>query len=398
MRRTRGLRLGSIAGIDIAADPSLLIIFFLITFSLAEGVFPAWHPGWTGEVCWLTAVGAAVLYFISVLTHELSHALVGRVCGVEIRQITLFMFGGVAQMEGEPPSWRAELGMAIVGPLTSLVLGILFLLLEALVSGPLNFDPGNPGKALAALGPIATLLLWLGPVNIVLGLFNLVPGFPLDGGRVLRAIMWGFTGNLQLATRRASIAGQAFAWLLMSTGVLMILGLSLPLLGGGFINGVWLAFVGWYLNNAALLSYQQLLIHDALEQVPARKLMRTSFLRVDPEMRISTLVNEYLMASGQRAFPVEAQGRLVGMVSLRDLQKADRTAWGALTVSAIMTPAVRLAVASPEEGALEALQMISRLDVSQLPVVRDGQVLGLLGREDILKWLSLHPAGTPVSR
>jgi Zn-dependent protease/CBS domain-containing protein len=392
MRRSRGLRLGSIAGIDIAADPSLLIIFFLITFSLAEGVFPTWHPAWATEVCWLTAGGAAVLFFVSVLTHELSHALVGRVCGVEIRQITLFMFGGVAQMEGEPPSWRAELGMAIVGPLTSLVLGILFLALEGLVSGPLNFDPDNPQKALAALGPIATLLLWLGPVNIVLGLFNLVPGFPLDGGRVLRAIMWGFTGNLQLATRRASIAGQAFAWLLMSSGVLMILGLSLPLVGGGLVNGVWLAFIGWYLNNAALLSYQQLLIHDALEQVPARKLMRTRFLRVDPEMRISTLANEQMMASGQRAFPVEAKGRLVGMVSLRDLQKADRTAWDTLTVGAIMTPAARLAVISPEEGALEALQMIGRLDVSQLPVVRDGELLGLLGREDVLTWLSLHPA------
>ncbi len=392
MRWTRGLHLGSVAGIDITADASLLIIFLLIVFSLATGVFPAWHPGWSTELCWLTAVGSAVLFFISVLTHELSHALVGRFCGVQIRRITLFMFGGIAHMEGEPPSWRAELGMAVVGPITSLVLGILFLGLAGLFTGSLHFDPGNPRKVLSEVGPVASLLLWLGPVNIVLGLFNLVPGFPLDGGRVLRALMWGLTGDLQLATRWASIAGQAFAWLLMSTGVLLILGLRLPLLGAGLLNGVWLAFIGWYLNNAALLSYQQLLIRDILEHVPVRKLMRTRFLQVDPQMRISTLVNEYVMASGQRAFPVEAEGRLVGMVSLRDLQKAERTAWDTSTVGTIMTPAAKLAVVSPEEDALQALEMISRLDLNQLPVVRDSEFLGLLVREDILKWLSLHPA------
>jgi Zn-dependent protease/CBS domain-containing protein len=394
MRRAR-LRLGSIGGIEIGADASLLILFFLITFTLATGLFPVWHPEWTTGLSWFTALGAAVLFFISVLTHELSHALVGQVYGVEIRRITLFMFGGVAHMEGEPPSWRAELAMAIVGPLTSLLLGFLFLWLAGLVTGPLKIDPDNPRKALAALGPIASLLLWLGPVNIALGLFNLVPGFPLDGGRVLRAVIWGLTGNLQLATRWASNAGQGFAWLLMSAGLLMILGLRVPFLGGGFVNGVWLAFIGWYLNNAALLSYQQLLIRDALERVPVQKLMQTQFMHVDPQMPVATLVNEYLMPSGQRAFPVEAGGRLVGIVSLRDLQKAARTDWESVTVGAIMTPAAKLAVISPDQDALEALAIISQLDLNQLPVVRDGEFLGLLRREDILKWLSLHAPRSP---
>jgi len=392
MRGIGRLHLASISGIDIEADASLVIIFLLITFSLATGVFPAWHPQWPAGLCWLTALGAAVVFFSSVLAHELAHSLVGRVYGVVIRRITLFMFGGMAHMEGEPPSWRAELGMAVAGPLMSLLLGVLFLWLAGVMSGPLNIDLDNPRKALATLGPTATLLLWLGPVNITLGLFNLVPGFPLDGGRVLRAIMWGVTGNLQLATRRASNAGQAFAWALMAAGVLMILGLRLPVLGGGFTNGLWLAFIGWYLNNAALLSYQQLLIHDALERVPVRQLMQTHFVRVDPHMRVSTLVDDYVMASGQRAFPVEAQGRLVGIASVRDLQRSDRSNWDTATVGAIMTPAGSLAVISPERGALEALALMTRLDLNQLPVVRDNELVSLLRREDILKWLSLHTA------
>lgn len=390
MRLASGLSLGSIAGIQVAVDWSLLIIFFLITFSLAAGVFPAWHPDWSAALSWVTALAAALLFFASVLTHELSHAIVGRARGIEIRRITLFMFGGMAHMENEPPSWRAELSMAIVGPLTSLVLGFLFLWLAGLVSGPLEIDPNHPQDALAALGPVATLLLWLGPVNIVLAVFNLVPGFPLDGGRVLRALLWGVTGDLRLATRWASHAGQGFAWLLMATGFVMILGLRVPFLGGGLVNGLWLAFIGWFLNNAALMSYRQLLVRESLEDVPVRRLMQTRFMRVDPKMYVSTLVHEHLMPSGQRAFPVEENGRFLGMVSLRDLQKRERHAWDSTTVSEIMTPAAELVTVAPEQDATEALAIIGRRDLNQLPVVQKDELLGLLRREDILKWLSLH--------
>src|SRR5487761_356295 len=288
MHTTAGLRLGSISGIEIHADWSLLIIFALISFGLATGLFPSWHPNWSPATAWITALVAAVL------VHELSHALVGRAYGVQIRRITLFMFGGVAQMENEPPSWRAELSMAIVGPLTSLALGFAFLGLASLVNGPVRIDPSHLPRSLSALGPIASLLLWLGPINIILGVFNLVPGFPLDGGRVLRAVMWGITGVLHRATQRAARAGQFFAWLLMSAGLAMMLGLQMPLFGAGFVNGLWLAFIGWYLNNAALLSYQQLLIRESLEHIPVRRLMQTRFLRVDPQMHVGTLVNEHL--------------------------------------------------------------------------------------------------------
>lgn len=392
MRATGGLRLGAIGGIDITVDWSLVIIFILITFSLATGVFAAWHADWGPGIRWITALAAALLFFASVLVHELSHAFVGRANGVYIRRITLFMFGGMAHMESEPASWRAELSMAIVGPFTSLVLGVVFLWLAGLVGGRLHVDPANPRAALGTLGPVATLLIWLGPVNIVLGLFNLVPAFPLDGGRVLRAVMWAMTGNLRLATRRASRAGQGFAWLLMASGFALILGLRLPFFGSGFINGLWLAFIGWFLNNAAVMSYRQLVIRESLEDVPVRKLMQTRFLRISPQMRVSTLVNEQVMPSGQRAFPVEAEGRLLGMVSLGDLRKCERSAWENVTVKDIMTPAAELVTATPDQAAVEALAIIGRRDLNQLAVVQNGVLVGLLRREDILKWLSLHVA------
>ena len=184
-----GIRLGRIAGIEVTADWSVLIIFALIAFGLATGVFPAWHPDWPAALAWGTALGAATLFLASVLVHELSHALIGLLGGIQVRRITLFMLGGMAHMEHEPPTWRSELAMAAIGPVTSLALGLVFLWLAGFVAGPLDIDPENPREALASLSPLATLLLWLGPVNILLGVFNLVPGFPLDGGRVLRALL-----------------------------------------------------------------------------------------------------------------------------------------------------------------------------------------------------------------
>lgn len=392
-----GLRLGSISGIDIVADPSLAIIFVLILFVLASGVFPAWHPQWSAWLCWMTAAGAALLFFGSVLVHELSHALLGRRRGVQIRAISLFMFGGVAQMEGEPPSWRAELAMAAIGPVTSFALGIAFLALASLARGPLHIDPNDPRAALAALGPLATLLFWLGPVNIMLGLFNLVPGFPLDGGRILRAMMWAMSGDLRRATHWASLAGRAFAWLLVSAGVLMMLGIPVPPFGSGLVNGLWLAFIGWYLNNAALLSYRELLLRETLEHVPVSRLMLTHFVRISPQMRIETLIDEHVMASGQRAFPVELDGRLIGMVALGDLQKCKRAQWHELTVGNVMTPAADLATISPDVPALEGLATLTRRDLGQLPVVRDEKLVGLLRREDILRWFALHASAHATS-
>jgi Zn-dependent protease/CBS domain-containing protein len=385
-----GFRLGRIAGIEVFADWSLLIIFLLIAFGLATGVFPAWHPDWPAALAWGTALGAAALFLASVLVHELSHALIGRLGGIQVRRITLFMLGGMAHMEREPPTWRSELAMAAIGPVTSLALGLAFLWLAGLIAGPLDIDPEDPGRLLASLSPLATLLAWLGPVNILLGVFNLVPGFPLDGGRVLRALLWGATGSLRKATRWASAGGQGFAWLLIGTGVLMLLGFRFPLLGGGPFGGLWLMFIGWFLNNAALVSYRQLLVKQTLEEVPVGRLMQTRLARVDPELPVARLVEEQMMASGQRVLPVERAGRFLGLVSLSDLQKSERRAWERMTAADIMTPLERLACVAPEADAGDALEELARRGVNQLPVLEDGRLVGLLRREDVLKWLSLH--------
>jgi Zn-dependent protease len=389
---TNGIRLGHIAGIEIAADWSLLIIFLLITFSLAVGVFPSWHPDWGPALAWGTALGAAALFITSVLAHEISHALVGRAGDVRIRRITLFMFGGVAHMDNEPPTWRSELAMAATGPITSLALGILFLSLAAMVTGPIELDPEDPGQYLAALSPLATLLLWLGPVNILLALFNLVPGFPLDGGRMLRAIMWGLTGSIRRATRWAAAAGQGFAWLLIGTGLMMIFGLQVPILGGGLLGGLWLMFIGWFLNNAALVSYRQLLVKETLEDVPVARIMQTRLTRVDPRITVNKLIEDHLMASGQRVFPVVENERFLGLVCLQDLVKSERGARDRITAGDIMTPAAELACVSVRQDAAEALAILAQRNVNQLPVIDGDKLVGLLRREDVLKWLSLHEA------
>lgn len=388
-----GIRLGRLFGIDVVADWSLVVVFLLISLSLGAGVFPDWHPDWRRGLAWAVAFAAAALFFASLLAHEFAHALVGRRVGVDVRRITLFMFGGMAQMEREPPSWRAELAMALAGPVTSLVLGFAFLTLSGLLAGPIEVDPERPREAIAALGPAATLLLWLGPVNILLAVFNLVPAFPLDGGRVLRSLVWARTGNLLEATRRAATAGQWFAWVLMGIGVTMMLGLRVPFFGTGLLPGAWIAFIGWFLNNAAVTGYRQVLLQAAFAEVPVRKLMQTHVACIAPDTTVATVIEEVMMASGQRAFPVERDGRLVGMVSLTDLHRVARAAWPDVAVEEVMRPVEDLAVVSPEQRVADALALLAARNVNQLPVVEQGRLVGLLRREDLLKWLALHARG-----
>lgn len=385
-----GFRLTRIAGIDVFLDWSLLIIFALVTLSLGGGVFPAWHPDWNPATAWLTAACAAVLFFLSVLLHELSHALVGRAQGIEVPRITLFVFGGMAEMKSEPTAWRGEFWMAIVGPVTSLLLGLLFMALAAATAGPAEIDLDNPQRALERLSPLATLLFWLGPVNVVLGLFNLVPGFPLDGGRVLRSVMWGITGDMVRATRWASVGGQLFAWLLIAAGLSMVLGLRVPVFGSGTANGLWLALIGWFLNNAAIMSYRQLILRETLRDVPVSRLMKADIQVVEPGLPVQRLVDDYLMSRDQRFYPVVDSGRLAGVVCLRDVRRMPRSDWEASRVADIMTPEDKVTSVSPDDAASDALGLLGQRQLNQLPVVEGGVVRGMIRREDILRWLSLH--------
>jgi Zn-dependent protease/CBS domain-containing protein len=381
-----GLHIGRLFGINIYVDWSWLLIFLLVTWNLATQ-FVQVHPTWRPELFWGLAIVAALLFFASVLAHELAHSIVAQAQGIPVRNITLFLFGGVSNIQQEPRSPRAEFLLAIVGPLTSLVIGAICLLAAgAFVRLPADAAM-NPGSLLLALDPLTTLLLWLGPVNILLGVFNLIPGFPLDGGRVLRAILWGATGNFSVATRWASRIGQLFAWLLIFTGIAMIFGVEVPFFGTGLVGGLWLAFIGWFMSSAARQSEQQVAVHDMLEGVPATRLMHSNVATVPPRMSVGDLVHRHVMGTDERAFPVVDGDRLLGLVTLEDIRKVAPEDWGIRTVAEIMTPADHLAVVQPQDDAAAVLDKLTERNVHQVPVMSNGNLVGLVRSSDIMRWL-----------
>lgn len=390
----KGFRIGRLYGINIRVDWSWLIIVALITWNL-NMVFGQVHPSWGQGMRWGLAGVAALLFFASVLAHELAHSLVARAQGIPVRNITLFLFGGVANIQREPSSPKNEFVMAAAGPFISFLIGAVLLLVAAssiTAAGGLS----NPGQLITNLSPASTILLWLGSINIILAIFNLIPGFPLDGGRVLRSILWGITNNLRQATRWAAYIGQGIAWMMIVAGIAMAFGMRIPLLGTGLINGVWLAFIGWFLNGASAQSYQQVAIQDILEGVPVSRLMRRDPPTVGPDCVIADLVHTHLMDSDDQAFPVLEDGWLVGIVTLDDVRRAPRNEWERTTVRDVMTPRARLVTIAPEEDASDAMDKLVQRDIRQLPVISgaratgSAELLGLLRRADIMRWLQVN--------
>lgn len=386
----RGVRIGRIFGIDVAFDYSWLFIVVLLTWSLASS-FLHWHPDWRPALAILVALVAALLFFGSVLLHELAHSLVARRFGVPVSSIVLFLFGGVSNIEREPPSPKAEFWTAVVGPLTSVVLGVVLLALGSFVTHTSSDYVLDPGLRIASLGPVATLLLWLGPINILVGIFNLIPGFPLDGGRILRSAIWKATGDLHVATRWASGVGQAIGWLFVFLGVAMVFGAQVPFFGRGLVAGMWLAFIGWFLSSTAAASWRRLLVHEVLEGVTVSRLMRAPPRPVRADLDLETFVQEWLMRSDERAFPVVDEGmRLVGLVTIGDVRALPRATWPTTRVGDVMTRAEKLVVTSPREDLADAMDKLARADVSQLPVMDGPQLVGTLTRADVARWIELH--------
>jgi Zn-dependent protease/predicted transcriptional regulator len=385
----KGLGIGKLFGIRIRVDWSWLLIFVLTTWNLSSA-FGEMHADWGMALTWGMAVAASLLFFVSVLLHELAHSLVARARGIPVRSITLFLFGGVSNIQREPHSPGAEFWMAIVGPLTSLILGGALVVLAGLSAGPLETLVSSPRQVVAALSPLTTLLGWLGSVNFTLGLFNLIPGFPLDGGRVLRSVLWAATDDLRRATRWASWAGQGIAWLLIVAGIAMVFGASLPFFGSGVSNGLWLAFIGWFLNSASAQSYQRVVVRDILEDVEVQRVMRACPPTVPSAISVDELVHEHVMEADDHAFPVVDDGRLAGLVTLEDVRSRSRDRWDEILVREIMTPAAELVTVAPETDAAEALERLMARDVRQLPVMENGSLSGCLRRRDIVKWLQLH--------
>jgi Zn-dependent protease/predicted transcriptional regulator len=384
-----GIRVGRILGINIHVDWSWLFVFALITWSLANAI-GQFRTDWAPWTPWLLAALAAMLFFASVLAHELAHSLAARAQGLPVRQITLFIFGGVSNIQREPDSPGGEFVMAIVGPLTSLVIGMALLLAASVGIVTTTDLMQRPQELLATLGLAGALAIWLGSVNLLLGFFNLVPAFPLDGGRVVRSIFWWLTGSLKRATRWATAIGQGIAWVFILAGIAMVFGAQVPLLGSGLLNGLWLAFIGWFLSNAATRSYRHVVIQDILADVPVAKIMRRNPPVVSPHISVAALVHDHIMGTDDYGFPVLDDGDLVGLVTLEDVRGVERSRWESLTVQDIMTPRPELLVVTSDDDGATAFDVLMQRDVRQLPVLEGSHLIGLLRRNDLVRWLQLQ--------
>jgi Zn-dependent protease/predicted transcriptional regulator len=381
-------RIGKLFGIEVRVDWSWVFIFVLMTWNLTS-VFSQMHADWPPVEQLGIALVASLLFFGCILAHELAHSLVATRFGLRVRSITLFLFGGVSNIEQEPRSAKVEFWTAVVGPLTSILLGVGFLVLAGLITRVALRDVEDPQSAIGRLGPLPTLLAWLGPINLVIGVFNLVPAFPLDGGRVLRSILWGLSGDLPTATRRVSAIGQAIGWLFIVAGIAMSFGVRVPLFGVGIASGLWLAFVGWFIRSAASQASRRLAIDEALAGHTVGEVMRRDGPVVPPELSLKTFVHDYLIRSDNVALPVVSEGELVGVVSMADMRAVPPADWPQTTVADVMQPKASLAVASPDDPLVQALEELVRRDAGQLPVLDGGRFIGMLQRRDVGRWLEL---------
>ncbi|MDH3642332.1 MAG: site-2 protease family protein [Gammaproteobacteria bacterium] len=383
--RGSGLKLFDIFGIEIRLDFSVAIIFGLIVYSLAGGLFPQWHPEWTALTAWSTALVAGVLFFASLLAHELSHSLVARRFGIRVPRITLFIFGGMAEIESEAETPAAELTIAIAGPLMSAALGVLF---SAAASGAVEADVlarmiEDPEGAMAELSPTITACVWLGSVNMMLAIFNMIPGFPLDGGRVFRALIWRVTGDQLKATRWASTTGKWFGWAIMGMGLWNLLVLK-------SFGGLWLMLIGWFLSHLATASYTQTLTQRTLSALRVKDVMRTRFDNVPASTSIEDFIDQFLLRSTQILWPVESPAGIVGAVSLDDVAAIPVRERGDRTVHEVMLPIDQLRVLDGNALASDALTALAQAGDRPVPVVSDQRIVGLIRGSDILKWVMLH--------
>jgi Zn-dependent protease len=394
---TKGIKIFKLFGITIRIDWSWLLIFMLVTWNLSSA-FVQVHSNWSTAYAVTIGVVAALIFFFSVLLHELAHSLVAQAQGIPVDSITLFLFGGVSNIREEPKSPGSEFLMAIVGPITSLVIGFGLLLLAGTGLNVNSLKNLQLTQIIAGMSAGRTLALWLGSINVILGIFNLIPGFPLDGGRVLRSIFWAITKNLQKATQWASMVGQVIAWGLIMGGIAMMFGIKLPFFGQGLLSGVWMILIGWFLNMAATQSYQQLVIKTALEDVPVRRMTKRNPPTVQANITVDDLIENNIMQSDDHAFPVFQGTELVGIVCLDDVRTVPSSERATRRVSDIMTPKDKLITIGPDEPAQKALTALSEYNIRQLVVLENGQLFGLVRRRDIVRYLQLHATPLPGSQ
>lgn len=380
------LRIARIAGIEIRLDLSVIVIFALIVASLGGGIFPEWHEDWSGTLIWGTALVSGVLFFASLLAHELAHSVVSQHYGYPVPRITLFLFGGMAEMGQEPDKPGVEFQVAIAGPLMSVVISLACSAAVALMvedASVIEQVSAGDTTALATLGPVETSLLWLGSINMILAIFNMIPGFPMDGGRVFRSIMWGITGDQIKATRWASTGGRLFGWTLIAMGVL-------SLFGGGGLSGLWWILIGWFISNLARMSYTQLLTDRALKGFKIADLMNTAFERADGEMPLPEFIDGSLLRSTQQVWPVMTDDRLHGFVVLEDIVSIEPEERGDKRVADVMRRFSDVPTLDADASARTAFDALNGAEIEPVPVVRSGVLEGFLSRADVMRWMSLH--------
>ncbi len=357
--------LGRLMGIPIGLDYSWFLIFVLLTWMLATGYFPAEFHGWSPFVYWIVGAVTAVLLFASVLVHELGHSVVALRFNIPVRSITLFIFGGVAQIASEPPSPKAEFLIAIAGPITSFLLAVFFTVLKPVFEG---------------IQPLWGLVKYLAYINFALAVFNLVPGFPLDGGRVFRAIVWAVTKNMRRATLIAANVGRTFGFLFIFLGVWQIF-------GGNFGGGLWIAFIGWFLDSAAAAQVHQVMFQGMLVGHTVSQAMSSHCVSVPADLTLQQLVDDHILGGGFRCFLVNRGGNTVGLMTLHRVKEVPRQDWVRTTAAQVMLPLADLKRVAPVSELGSALQLMDRDGVNQLPVMTDGQVVGMLSREDVISYL-----------
>ena len=358
-------RIGRIAGIDIGVHYTWLFAVALISWSLAQGFFPQAYPGWAVQTYWITGILSALLLFLTVLIHELSHSFVARARGLPVEGITLFIFGGVSTLRGEAEKAWDEFAIAIVGPLTSAILAAVFWVIRLPVAD--------------ASGPLAATLTYLALINGLLAVFNLLPGFPLDGGRVLRSILWGSTGSLVRATNIAGRVGQAVGWVLIALGVLQVL-------QGNFLSGLWIAFIGWFLNSAAESTRREVATQEIFRGVKVRDMMDPEPEVVSPQTTVESIVRDSFLRRGLRAAPVCEDDQLVGIVTVTDIKEISEEQWPFTVARNIMTREPLHSV-SPDEDLATALGLMGEYNIHQVLVTEDGKLEGLLNRAHVVRYL-----------
>jgi Zn-dependent protease len=361
-------KLGRIRGIEIGVHYTWVFIFALLTYSLAVDFFPSFYDNWTTAQYWSISVIASLLLFASVVAHELGHSLVANSRGIPVKSITLFIFGGVASLSQDTQDAKTEFQVAIAGPAVSFVIGAVSYGLMYVLSG-LN----KQGEG---------IFLYLAWANGLLVAFNLIPGFPLDGGRVFRSIVWAITHSMERATNVAGTVGVIIGYLFIVGGVFIIF-------TGALISGVWFIAIGWFLQNAADQAMQQLRMQQTFQNVSIGMLMRPHPPTVGPEVSIERLVEYHILGQNTRGVPVVRDGVLVGIITLSDIKSIPRQQWSEYRVLDRMTPFDRLITVTPDTSLNVALQAMSDKDIHQIPVVNHGALVGLLTRNDVIRFIQL---------